>query len=75
MVTYRSATGRTVSVDRLQITADTGVTLAQESAKLEQMVQDGVLTKDEQVAAVEEPVESPKEPQAEITPPSVDSED
>lgn len=70
MVTYKSAKGRTISVGRLQITVETGVTLGAEDETLEQLVAEGFLTKEdgdplvakiveEAVAAVVPKVEAP----------------
>lgn len=70
MVTYKSAKGRTISVGRLQITVETGVTLGAEDETLEQLVVEGFLTKEdgdplvakiveEAVAAVAPKVETP----------------
>lgn len=70
MVTYKSAKGRTISVGRLQITVETGVTLGAEDETLEQLVAEGFLTKEdgdplvakiveEAVAAVAPKVETP----------------
>lgn len=54
MVTYKSANGRTISVGRLQITAETGVTLGAPDEALEQLVVEGFLTKeDEDLVAAE----------------------
>ena len=50
MVTYKSANGRTISVGRLQITAETGVTLGAPDEALEQLVVEGFLTKEDTVA-------------------------
>lgn len=46
MITYKSAKSRTVSVGRLQITAETGVTLGAEDEVLEQLVKEGFLVKE-----------------------------
>ena len=46
MVTYKSAKSRTVSVGRLQITAETGVTLDAADETLDQLVAEGFLVKD-----------------------------
>ena len=51
MVTYKSANGRTISVGRLQITTETGVTLGAPDEALEQLVVEGFLTKEDLVAA------------------------
>ena len=70
MVTYKSANGRTISVGRLQITTETGVTLDAPDEALEQLVVEGFLTKEdedlvvakiaeEEVAVVTPNVESP----------------
>ena len=54
MVTYKSANGRTISVGRLQITTETGVTLGAPDEALEQLVVEGFLTKeDEDLVAAE----------------------
>ena len=63
MVTYKSANGRTISVGRLQITAETGVTLSAPDEALEQLVVEGFLTKEGLVAA-----EIAKEKVAAVTP-------
>lgn len=70
MVTYKSANGRTISVGRLQITTETGVTLSAPDEALEQLVVEGFLTKEdedtvateiakEEVAVVTPKVEAP----------------
>ena len=70
MVTYKSANGRTISVGRLQITTETGVTLDAPDEALEQLVVEGFLTKEdgdlvaaeiaeEEVAVVTPNVEAP----------------
>ena len=51
MVTYKSASGRTISVGRLQITAETGVMLGAPDETLEQLVAEGFFTKEDLVAA------------------------
>ena len=51
MVTYKSANGRTISVGRLQITTETGVTLGAPDEALEQLVVEGFLTKEDEVVA------------------------
>ena len=51
MVTYKSANGRTISVGRLQITTETGVTLGAPDEVLEQLVVEGFLTKEDLVVA------------------------
>ena len=51
MVTYKSANGRTISVGRLQITTETGVTLGAPDEALEQLVVEGFLTKEDLVVA------------------------
>ena len=51
MVTYKSANSRTISVGRLQITTETGVTLGAPDEALEQLVVEGFLTKEDLVAA------------------------
>lgn len=48
MVTYKSANGRTISVGRLQITTETGVTLGAPDEALEQLVVEGFLTKEDE---------------------------
>ena len=48
MVTYKSANGRTISVGRLQITTETGVTLDAPDEALEQLVVEGFLTKEDE---------------------------
>lgn len=48
MVTYKSANGRTISVGRLQITTETGVTLGAPDEALEQLVIEGFLTKEDE---------------------------
>ena len=63
MVTYKSANGRTISVGRLQITTETGVTLGAPDEVLEQLVVEGFLTKEDLVAA-----EIAKEEVAVVTP-------
>ena len=63
MVTYKSASGRTISVGRLQITTETGVTLGAPDEVLEQLVVEGFLTKEDLVAA-----EIAKEEVAVVTP-------
>lgn len=61
MVTYKSANGRTISVGRLQITTETGVTLSAPDEALEQLVVEGFLTKeDEDTVAAEVAVVTPK---------------
>ena len=52
MVTYKSANGRTISVGRLQITTETGVTLGAPDEVLEQLVVEGFLTKEDEDLAV-----------------------
>lgn len=70
MVTYKSAKGRTISVGRLQITVETGVTLGAPDETLEQLVVEGFLVKEsgdpivtkiveEAVAATAPKVETP----------------
>lgn len=46
MVTYKSAKSRTVSVGRLQINAETGITILHEDDTLEQLVKEGFLVKE-----------------------------
>ena len=48
MITYKSANGRTISVGRLQITTETGVTLGAPDEALEQLVVEGFLTKEDE---------------------------
>ena len=48
MVTYKSANGRTISVGRLQITTETGVTLGAPDEALEQLIVEGFLTKEDE---------------------------
>ena len=62
MVTYKSAKTRTVSVGRLQITAETGVTLDVADETLDQLVAEGFLIKDggEIAPALAPVVEAPK---------------
>lgn len=57
MVTYKSAKGRTISVGRLQITAETGVTLGAPDETLEQLVVEGFLVKESGDPIVTEIVE------------------
>ena len=57
MVTYKSANGRTISVGRLQITTETGVTLGAPDEALEQLVVEGFLTKEDEDLVVAEIVE------------------
>lgn len=54
MVTYKSANGRTISVGRLQITTETGVTLSAPDEALEQLVVEGFLTKEDEDLVVAE---------------------
>ena len=54
MVTYKSANGRTISVGRLQITTETGVTLGAPDEALEQLVVEGFLTKEDEDLVVAE---------------------
>ena len=57
MVTYKSATQRTVSIGRLQINNTTGITLDNADPTLEQLVKEGFLIVDGKPAPV---VEAPK---------------
>lgn len=56
MVTYKSAKSRTFSIGRLQITAETGVTLGAEDETLEQLVKEGLLVKEPFSTTEKEPV-------------------
>lgn len=44
MVTYKSAKGRTISVGRMQVTVEPGVTLEEADETLDQLVKEGFLT-------------------------------
>lgn len=46
MVTYKSATQRTVSVGRLQITAEPGITILKADETLDKLVEEGFLVKE-----------------------------
>ena len=46
MVTYKSAKNRTVSVGRLQINTETGVTLLHADETLDKLVEEGFLVKE-----------------------------
>ena len=63
MVTYKSAKGRTISVGRLQITTDTGISIEADDEVLDKLVLEGFLVKEGGGAPVKAPetvVEPPK---------------
>lgn len=72
MVTYKSAKGRTISVGRLQVSVDTGISMETDDEVLDQLVLEGFLVKEGgtdvkatevQVPAQAPTVEPPKGPQ------------